>query len=78
MERVYLTDITLHVRGHRQTGNFSKVAGKGRMYSPLPKAWRSITTRLRKRASSSYQAWMRRQDAAMPVWGSVRDVEDGI
>ncbi len=36
-ERVYLTDIMLHVRGHRQTGSFSKVAQKGRMYSPLPK-----------------------------------------
>jgi len=35
-ERVYLTDITLHVRGYRQTANFSKVAQKGRMYSPLP------------------------------------------
>jgi hypothetical protein len=35
-ERIYLTDITLHVRGFRQTGNFSKVAQKGRMYSPVP------------------------------------------
>jgi hypothetical protein len=37
MQRVYLTDITLHVREHRQTGSFAKVAEKGRMYSPLPK-----------------------------------------
>ncbi len=36
-ERIYLTDITLHVRGHRQTGSFAKVAEKSRMYSPLPK-----------------------------------------
>ena len=35
-ERIYLTDITLHTRDYRQTGNFSKVAEKGRMYSPLP------------------------------------------
>lgn len=36
-ERVYLTDITLHTREYRQTLNFSNVAQKGRMYSPLPK-----------------------------------------
>lgn len=36
-ERIYLTDITLHSRGHKQTASFSKVAKKGRMYSPLPK-----------------------------------------
>ena len=35
-ERIYLTDITLHMRGYRQTTNFAKVAQKGRMYSPLP------------------------------------------
>lgn len=34
-KRIYLTDITLHVRGHRQTVNFSKIAQKGRMYSPV-------------------------------------------
>lgn len=34
---IYLTDITLHMREYRPTGNFSKVAEKGRMYSPLPK-----------------------------------------
>ena len=36
-ERIYLTDITLHTRGYRPTGNFSKVAEKGRMYSSVPK-----------------------------------------
>lgn len=36
-ERIYLTDITLHVRDFRQTINFSRVAERGRMYSPLPK-----------------------------------------
>lgn len=35
-ERIYLTDITLHLREYRQTANFSKAAQKGRMYSPLP------------------------------------------
>ncbi len=34
-ELIYLTDITLHMRGFRQTLNFAKVAQKGRMYSPL-------------------------------------------
>lgn len=34
---IYLTDITLHARGFRPTTNFSKVAEKGRMYSPVPK-----------------------------------------
>lgn len=36
-EIVYLTDITLHIRGFKQTTNFSRVAERGRMYSPLPK-----------------------------------------
>lgn len=36
-ERIYLTDITLHVRDYRPTTNFSKVAQKGRLYTPLPK-----------------------------------------
>lgn len=35
-EKIYLTDITLHVRDFRQTINFAKVAQKGRMYSPIP------------------------------------------
>jgi len=35
-EKVYLTDITLHVREFRQTINFAKVAQKGRVYSPIP------------------------------------------
>ncbi len=35
-ERIYITDITLHTRMFQQTVNFSKVAHKGRMYSPLP------------------------------------------
>lgn len=35
-ELIFLTDITLHTRGYRQTANFSKVAQKGRMYSPMP------------------------------------------
>lgn len=34
-ERIYLTDITLHVRGYRPTSNFYKVAQKGRVYSPI-------------------------------------------
>ncbi|MFM2357668.1 MAG: hypothetical protein RJA61_405 [Candidatus Parcubacteria bacterium] len=34
-EKIYLTDITLHVRDFRQTINFAKVAQKGRMYSPI-------------------------------------------
>lgn len=34
-EMIYLTDITLHTRESRQTLNFSKVAQKGRMYSPI-------------------------------------------
>jgi hypothetical protein len=38
-ERIYLTDITLHMRGYRQTCNFSKVAQKGRIYSPLPEGY---------------------------------------
>lgn len=38
-ERIYLTDITLHMREYRQTCNFSKVAQKGRMYSPLPEGY---------------------------------------
>ena len=36
-EKIYLTDITLHTKDFRQTMNFSRVAIKGRMYSPLPK-----------------------------------------
>lgn len=35
-EKIYLTDITLHVRESRQTINFARVAQKGRMYSPIP------------------------------------------
>lgn len=35
-EKIYLTDITLHVREFRQTINFAKVAQKGRIYSPIP------------------------------------------
>jgi len=38
-KRIYLTDITFHTRGHRQTIRFAKVAEKGRMYSPLPKGY---------------------------------------
>jgi hypothetical protein len=38
-QRIYLTDITLHTRGYRQTARFAKVAEKGRMYSPLPKGY---------------------------------------
>lgn len=34
-QRIYLSNIVLHVRGGRPTTNFSKVAEKGRMYSPL-------------------------------------------
>lgn len=36
-ERIYLTDITLHVRECRQTLSFAKVAPRGRMYSPMTK-----------------------------------------
>lgn len=36
-ERIYLTDITLHVRQSRQTLSFAKVAPKGRLYSPMTK-----------------------------------------
>lgn len=36
-ERIYLTDITLHVRECRQTLSFARVAPKGRMYSPMTK-----------------------------------------
>ena len=35
-ERILLSDLTLHTRGFRQTGNFAKVGEKGRMYSHLP------------------------------------------
>lgn len=35
-EVIYLTDLTFHIRDYRATGNFSKVAEKGRMYRPLP------------------------------------------
>ena len=34
-KRVYLTDITLHVRERRQTPSFSHAAKEGRSYSPL-------------------------------------------
>jgi hypothetical protein len=36
-ERIYITHIGLHVRDHRQTLLFSKVAEKGRIYTPISK-----------------------------------------
>jgi hypothetical protein len=37
MERIFITDITLHSREYRQTTNFSRIAERGRMYSPVHK-----------------------------------------
>ncbi len=34
-ERIYLTDITLHLRDFKQTVNYSTAAQRGRMYSPM-------------------------------------------
>ncbi len=35
-EKLYITGIWVHTREFHQTVNFSKVAEKGRMYSPMP------------------------------------------
>lgn len=34
-ERIYLTDITLHLRDFKQTVNYATAAKRGRMYSPM-------------------------------------------
>ena len=42
-EPIYIHDITFHIREGKQTISFSKVAEKGRMYSPLPQNYQNVT-----------------------------------